>query len=1615
MATSKRPVGNMLVFDGETEGEIDEFFNNFALEAMMFGWSEAEQAKAIRYCLKGKARRYMLELDETQQADIKEIEKKLRSCLSKAPEFYLNQFYKREVRGGESISSFCHCVQGLLEKGLPGLEKTIRDKLLRSRLLAVAPENLKNFLEMLSDRSWDEVVSILDKSNDYKLISSSQSQEEVVSLVSYRKQFSGKCFYCGKGGHRKTDCWKMREAVRKTDFPDLCLKPALTDGALQKRSTPFERPSQFMRAAPSERPSQFTRAAPFERSSQLTRSAYALRTDELDDLGLNDEVSCNAIGATENALVRVGVDVQAAGIAFEVPMLVDTGSSASFLAPDMLPPPLADEVHNFVNFGKESVLLGLKKINICVNSALNAKSVQCAKGTIKIKLGNWIGDQEFIFMKLRENAILGIDFWRKVKAKFNFANDEILLGEEEKFKVKCRIEKVNNLGITEFSQTKIKLGRKVKLKPNSEQLIRVKISECVDKDDLIMFDPGPIKEIDLKRGLVWANSISKIDDDNSVLISAINLSDDFVELNPEYEIGSIEKADILTVDYDDNMSECDDIKQNWDNIEINPNLSSEQREKLLRLLKKYGSVFQWGENDCGLTDLTKHRIETANAKPIQQAQYRMPEAAKIEVNKQVETMLKNNVIEESHSPWRSPIVLAKKKSENGEARFRFCVDFRKLNAVTIKDSYTLPRIDETIDALGGSYYFTPLDCSGGFWQVPLEDKDKEKTAFCANNKLYQFRVMPFGLSNAPSTFQRLMDNVLRNLTWKYCLVYLDDVIIFSKDFDSHLFRLEEILARFKAANLKLKPSKCKFLMEKVNYLGFLITRNGVKPDPAKIRAIVDIETLSSKDEVKRFLGMMSYYRRFIKDFGTIASCLFELTRPSSEFKWSKEANEAFQTLKRQLVHAPILIYPDFSKDFEIYTDASGVALGAVLVQRKEETLHPICFASRQLNCAEKNYSTSEREMLAIVWAAKHFNAYIYGRHTKFFTDHKPLSTLNKSKEPNGRLYKLLLKLQELDYEIVYFPGSLNNTADFLSRYKSPQVEAKINSLELEMNIDWLEEQIKDKELAIVKMSVKAGDENLSDSVNEEVWKNNIHFLKVKDGILMLKNKDSDDLIIVPSHLRTKICALYHDSITGGHMGFERTYRAILSRFYWPKMKSFIFDYCASCDTCQKFKVKNIKNVWPLVSIKVNKPWDLIGLDFAGPLKLTARGNRHFVLGIDYFSKLIMARAVVDGTADTTVNFVREEILNKHGPPVAILSDQGRNFEAKEFDSFCVKHGIKKIRTTSYHPQCNGLAERSIRTIKQMLAAYVNDKHDDWDLKLGQVVFTYNNTVQSSTGYAPNQIIYGKILPTVSDRKLNVEIQESKKKSQNELIDELKQRLEKVQIAQKKQYDKNVVDKATYKTGDFIVLVNSRQTVGHVRSFEPKYIGPYEIIRQVNDTNYEIIDPKTGKTSVVHYNRMFKYKVREHENFLKFSNDDKNYIHEYCSLDEVLVSARDLALISRIQRRNAQELAAKNEANQEDNESDDVKDDPKDDIIDKEDDPENQDGNESENEQEDDNFKKQDLIDKEEEEFRSMENLFDEEEDNEEVDDDKEYKCDSCDFLAKSEKGLKIHKTKKHKE
>jgi hypothetical protein len=291
----------------------------------------------------------------------------------------------------------------------------------------------------------------------------------------------------------------------------------------------------------------------------------------------------------------------------------------------------------------------------------------------------------------------------------------------------------------------------------------------------------------------------------------------------------------------------------------------------------------------------------------------------------------------------------------------------------------------------------------------------------------------------------------------------------------------------------------------------------------------------------------------------------------------------------------------------------------------------------------------------------------------------------------------------------------------------------VNILDLDFKTDWPEEQARDRELALVRLMVKTGSQaEFEDLEDKEFWIRNKEFLSIANETLFLKNKSGEQVIVVPSHMRDFICSVYHDSATAGHLGFEKTYKSISARFYWPRMKSQVFDFCKTCHTCQAHKPRlTTQGKWPMISIRVEKPWDMFCTDIAGPLKETARGNKYIIIAIDHFSKFCVAQATSRTTAEITIDFIRDEIVSKFGAPGSLLSDQGRNYESKALDEFCKANHIKKVRTTSYHPQANGLAERTIKTLKSMLSTVVNANHDDWDLKLGQVVFNYNNTVHNT--------------------------------------------------------------------------------------------------------------------------------------------------------------------------------------------------------------------------------------------------------------------------------------------
>ena len=458
-------------------------------------------------------------------------------------------------------------------------------------------------------------------------------------------------------------------------------------------------------------------------------------------------------------------------------------------------------------------------------------------------------------------------------------------------------------------------------------------------------------------------------------------------------------------------------------------LSPLQQQQLNELFKEFQDVFNQGEDDLGNTPLLEHGIETHGPPLLQPYRWQNP-AVRREEMAQVQQMLSSNVIGPSNSPWASPVVMVRKK----DGSLRFCVDFRQLNAATVKDAHPLPRIDDLLDALHGAKWFSTLDLKSGYWQVPISEQDKAKTSFrTSSGQLFEFNQVPFGLCNAPATFSRLMDRVLAGLHWETCLFYLDDIIVFSSTWEEHLARLREVFERLRHAKLKLGAAKCTFAAKEVSYLGHRVTEEGLLPDPSLLAAIRDIPPPKTATEVRSFLGLAGYYRRYVKGFATIAAPLHALTRKDAVFHWSEDCQTAFDQLKTRLTTSPITAFPDFSQEFRLYTDASTAGLGAILAQVRDDKERIICCASRALNKAEKSYPATKLECLAIVWAVAKFRPYLMAMPFEVFTDHYALQWLKTMRMGSALLHRWSAALEEYDFTVCHRPGKVQTHVDGLSR------------------------------------------------------------------------------------------------------------------------------------------------------------------------------------------------------------------------------------------------------------------------------------------------------------------------------------------------------------------------------------------------------------------------------------------------------------------------------------------------------------------------------------------------------------------------------------------------------
>ncbi len=759
-----------------------------------------------------------------------------------------------------------------------------------------------------------------------------------------------------------------------------------------------------------------------------------------------------------------------------------------------------------------------------------------------------------------------------------------------------------------------------------------------------------------------------------------------------------------------------------------------------------------------------------------------------EVKDHLKQLLACGVIRRSHSPWSSNVVLCRKK--NG--KLRMCVDMRQLNQNTVKDYYALPRIEELLDNLAGNKYFTKLDMKSGYYQVEILEDHKERTAFTVGPLgFYEYNRLPFGLCNSPATFQRLMEECLGDLHLSICCIYIDDLIIYSRTFEEHIERLETVFQRLRECNLKLAPEKCSFFKQKVNCVGHVISEKGIEPDPEKIDAVRDWKTPTLPTEVRQFLGFAGYYRRFVPNFAKIAKPLHQLMPPpndknkksTKDFEWKMEHEQAFTDLKDKLTTPPVLGFADYSLPFELHTDASQQALGAVLYQKQNGKLRVIAYASRGLSPSEQNYSAHKLEFLALKWAVSDkFHDYLYGNSFVVFTDNNPLTYVLSSAKLDATGHRWLASLAAYDFGIKYRPGSKNADADCLSRLpgstidnteelqeiKEKSVQAICSSLQTQNYVECLsmsEHSVTDAGLELDAMSkrdwkkAQAADPILSvimKSVNDRkipprdylpsreftTLQRNFDQLWFKQGVLYrITNEDEEikNQLILPSAYRNRAMQGVHDDI--GHPGRDRTLSLLRERFYWPGMVRDIESWVKGCDRCIRRKSTTNTRV-PLVSITTTHPLELVAMDF---LTLEpSKGNfQHILVITDHFTKFAQAIPTKNMTARTTADALFNNFIVHYGIPSRIHSDQGANFESKLIKELCVILGMEKSRTTAYHPMGNGQCERFNRTLLNMLGTLEPDKKTDWKAHVGPLVHAYNCTRHETTGFSPYLLMFGR--------------------------------------------------------------------------------------------------------------------------------------------------------------------------------------------------------------------------------------------------------------------------------
>ena len=1163
--------------------------------------------------------------------------------------------------------------------------------------------------------------------------------------------------------------------------------------------------------------------------------------------------------------------------------LFDTGASISLISNKLLS-----------TLGKVHIIEDGNTLHNASGLAMNTA------GKVKLSLG--IGNRKYshTFVITNEEGItapliLGWDFMRSKQVKIQ--TNPLLISIEGNIvpTIELNLRHIMQVEREQEVNEEFIENKQVKAYVQEGKIIQAESMGYIELETRIVdFDTGYFEPIagnaasyTLCPGLVKLEQ-NKDKTRSRFIIKYINTTNENIEVEPELNLGYIQGC---------NSSNFTEIEENV--VQAVTEETQSQREKRLfqivdemipedsennvnlkNLIRKYPQVFSTEEDIPTITPYYFHTIQLESM-PKPKTPYPIPACFHDRVKQKLKKMEEHGLIRPSRSSFHSPLVPVISKHNN----LRICVDFRNLNNHIVNDYYPLPNINAILQSLGKGKIFSCLDLKQGYHQIPLDEQSKFLTAFTAPGGYYEYNVLPMGLKDAPSSFSRIINLALMPLLENGVQVYMDDIIIYGEDKESHLLNLEKVLNRLSDSKLTIKLNKCSFFQRSVNYLGHIISDEGIKPQHEKVKVIKNIALPNTVKELQSFLGMCNYYRKFIRGFSSIALPLHKLTGGTEKnsktmVKWTQEAKNAFEKLKEVLSEDIVLQFPDFNKPFYITTDASGTAIGGVLEQESEGILKPLSYFSRKLNPAEQKYSCIERECLSIVYSLRINRQLCLGYPIIIRTDHRPLTWLLTTSIANSRIARWQMSLAEFNIQVEYIEGKSNKVADCLSRLREEIDTYQEDSIcalhETSPAIDWNLEEIirlqntheyygKIKELLRNNSTIDEIKQALKDvEVKREHARMKINEFEIHNDVLYKKGEsnygEQRRQIIVPDEYKNTALNLAHSLPTAGHGGMHVTLARLQKFCYWPGMKEDVNNFCKACLVCRRFKRMGDAPA-PLQRYPdVAMPFERVHLDLVGPMGESDNNFKYLFVMIDVLTRFVIAEPLKSKNANEVARVFVNKVICQHGVPKNLVTDQGSEFINAIFKDVADLLGMNHMKTTAYRPQAQGIIERANHSIVAILRGLVEDNLQIWDTMVPLATFAYNSGYQRSIKDSPFYLLY------LRDPSFPFDILNKEQKWYN--VDNYKQEVackanrvyDRCQVfleQAREEVEKNQPKRARIKEiqiGDR-VFVKRIPTKGIPKKLQPAYSGPFRVTGKTSDVVIKIRNIKTGAVKTVHTDRV----------------------------------------------------------------------------------------------------------------------------------------------------------------